>query len=192
MTENEALSALHFLLGYEKAVDKGEIEGNSFLNSQEKEALQFILEEIQQYRAMEEKLNGISVEQVVNGFINTVEDRTEEPYERGRILTNAEADMWNEYRAIGTIEEFNALKDAEEQGRLLPYKIGDKFYEPIEWKNCAEECKISSFTIKADGGLKIRLSGTYGVFEITTEEIGKTVFFTKEEAEQALAKRKGK
>lgn len=97
-----------------------------------------------------------------------------------------------QYRAIGTIEEFNALKDAEEQGRLLPYKIGDKFYEPIEWKNCAAECKISSFTIKKDGDLKIRLSGTYGVFEITTEEIGKTVFFTKEEAEKELAKMKSK
>lgn len=98
----------------------------------------------------------------------------------------------SELHSIGTIEEFNALKDAEEQGSLLPYKIGDKFYEPIEWKNCAEECKISSFTIKADGGLKIRLSGTYGVFEITTDKIGKTVFFTKEEAEKELAKRKSK
>lgn len=101
-------------------------------------------------------------------------------------------DKLKEYEKIGAIEEFNALKDAEEQGRLLPYKIGDKFYEPIEWKNCAEECKISSFTIKKDGDLKIRLSGTYGVFEITTDKIGKTVFFTKEEAEKELAKRQGK
>ena len=34
------------------------------------------LEEIQQYRAMEERLNGISVEQTVNGFINLVEKET--------------------------------------------------------------------------------------------------------------------
>ena len=70
-----------------------------------------LLEEIQQYRAMEEKLNGISVERVVNGFINVTEKGTDEGYERGRILTNAEADMWNEYRAIGTVEEFEALKE---------------------------------------------------------------------------------
>lgn len=69
------------------------------------------LEEIQQYRAMEERLNGISVEQTVNGFINLVEKETHEGYERGRILTNAEADMWNACRAIGTVEEFKALKE---------------------------------------------------------------------------------
>ena len=72
------------------------------------------LEEIQQYRALEEKLNGISVEQVVNGFISTVEKETQEGYERGRILTNSDVDMWNEYRAIGTVAEFKALKEKEQ------------------------------------------------------------------------------
>lgn len=72
------------------------------------------LEEIQQYRALEEKLNGISVEQVVNGFISTVEKQTHEDYKRGRILTNKEADEWNELQAIGTVEEFKVLKEKNE------------------------------------------------------------------------------
>ncbi len=69
------------------------------------------LEEVQEYRALESKLNGISVEQVVNGFINQVEKETHEGYEKGRILTNAEADDWNAYRAIGTVEELKSMKE---------------------------------------------------------------------------------
>lgn len=52
MLENEALNTLHILLAYEKAVDAGELNAQNQLYSQEKEALQFILEEIQQYRAI--------------------------------------------------------------------------------------------------------------------------------------------
>ncbi len=52
MTESETINTLSYLLGYENAVDKGELEGENHLNSQEKEALQFILEEIQAYRAI--------------------------------------------------------------------------------------------------------------------------------------------
>lgn len=52
MTENEALNTLHILLAHKKAIDAGEIISPNNLHSQEKEALQFILEEIQQYRAI--------------------------------------------------------------------------------------------------------------------------------------------
>ena len=48
MTENEALNTLHILLAHEKAIDAGEIISPNNLHS--KEALHFILEEIQQYR----------------------------------------------------------------------------------------------------------------------------------------------
>lgn len=52
MTENECVETLQYLLGYENAVDAGEIDEHNCLNSQEKEALKFILEEIQQYRTI--------------------------------------------------------------------------------------------------------------------------------------------
>lgn len=68
-------------------------------------------EEIKQYRAMEEKLNGISVKEVVDGFISAVEKETCEGYERGRILTNEDAEKWNAYRGIGTVEEVKELKE---------------------------------------------------------------------------------
>ena len=107
ITEQEAIKAIeHDLEWHHKE-----------LQPKYKKVLRFAikaLEEIQQYRALEEKLNGISVEQVVNGFISTVEKQTHEDYKRGRILTNKEADEWNELQAIGTIGEFKALKEKSE------------------------------------------------------------------------------
>lgn len=52
MSENEALNTLHILLAHEKAIDAGEIVSPNNLHSQEKEALQFILEE---FKALKEK-----------------------------------------------------------------------------------------------------------------------------------------
>ncbi len=50
------------------------------------------------------------------------------------------------------------------------------------------QCKVSSLTQKADGSFKIRLTNLIHkfVFEITPDKIGKTVFLTKEEAEEKL------
>lgn len=50
------------------------------------------------------------------------------------------------------------------------------------------QCKVSSLTQKSDGSFKIRLTNLIHkfVFEITPDEIGKTVFLTKEEAEEKL------
>lgn len=50
MTEIQAINTLSYLLGYENAVDKGELEGENHLNSQEKKALKFILDKVQHYR----------------------------------------------------------------------------------------------------------------------------------------------
>lgn len=52
MTEIQAINELDYLLGYENAIDKGYIEEENHLNSEEKEALKFILDEIRQYRAI--------------------------------------------------------------------------------------------------------------------------------------------
>lgn len=69
------------------------------------------LEEIQQYRALEEKLSGITVKKVVEHFIKTVENQTEEEYTKGRILTNKEAEEWEQLKAIGTVSELRELKE---------------------------------------------------------------------------------
>ena len=92
---------------------KGEAMGNSSVAD-----IGDILEKLAEYEDLEDKLNGVSVKQVVDGFINTVKNQTNEEYEHGRILTNAEADKWNEYKQL------------DEQGLLLrlPVKAGDIVY----------------------------------------------------------------
>ena len=69
-----------------------------------------------------------------------------------------------------------------------PMKLGQTCYKPVNYRNDVDECRVSSITQKADGTFKIRLTNLRGkrVFEITTDEIGKTVFLSKEEAEKAL------
>ena len=78
------------------------------------------------------------------------------------------------------------LEDAEEEGLLLrlPCEIGDTLW----WTNaygdlCSSEVN-SMFIEKGIDGIVIE---TF-ICNIVGKEIGKTVFFTKEEAEQALAR----
>jgi hypothetical protein len=74
---------------------------------------------------------------------------------------------------------------------VLPMKLGQICYEPLDYRNSIDECRVSSLTQKADGSFKIRLTNLRGkwVFEITEDEIGKTVFLSREEAENVLKER---
>lgn len=70
----------------------------------------------------------------------------------------------------------------------LPCNIGKTFFRPISWRNTIDECTVSSLTQKADKTWKIRLtSGVFRTtFEITINDIGKTIFFTRKEADKTL------
>lgn len=70
----------------------------------------------------------------------------------------------------------------------LPCSIDTVFFKPISRRNTIAKCTLSSLTQNADKSWKIRLtSGIFrSAFEITTNDIGKTVFLTREEAEKAL------
>lgn len=115
MTENEALNTLHILLAHEKAIDAGEIVSTNNLHSQEKEALQFILEEIQAYRA-----------------IGTVDEL--EAMKKGTLSAMELADIWciledlKKYSAIGTIEEFKAFKEKNNKDFELLLKCVKESY----------------------------------------------------------------
>lgn len=69
-----------------------------------------------------------------------------------------------------------------------PMKLGLTCFEPCEWRNEVDECRVSSITQKADGSLKIRITNLHyrSAYEITTDDIGKTVFLSREDAEKAL------
>lgn len=74
----------------------------------------------------------------------------------------------------------------------LPCKVGKKFFRTIPWRNIVDECVVSSLTEKADKTWKIRLTSIVfrTTFEITINDIGETVFLTREEAEKALEEKK--
>ena len=69
-----------------------------------------------------------------------------------------------------------------------PVKLNQILYTPCNYRNMIAECRVSSITQKANGTFKIRLTNSYyrAVFEVTEDDFGKTVFLTKEEAEQAM------
>ena len=78
----------------------------------------------------------------------------------------------------------------------LPMFLGQTLYKSYDWGKKKEvcECRVSSLTQKADGSWKIRLTNLSSrcVFEITLDQIGKTVFLDREQAEAKLKEIEGK
>ena len=133
-----------------------------------------LAKKLAEYEDLEDKLNGVSVKQVVYAFINTVKNQTNEEYEHGRILTNAEADKWNEYKQL------------EEQGLLLrlPCPIGTTVYNTTWWDDVQEKVKVDGKTFYRTVHKHKVSKSTFSLLDIY--DFGKTVFLTKEEAEQKL------
>lgn len=73
-----------------------------------------------------------------------------------------------------------------------PMNIGQQCfilgYDFGECKECVKECRVSCVTQKKNGSFAIRISETKysATHNFTPDDIGKTVFLTREEAEQAL------
>lgn len=95
---------------------------------------------------------------------------------------------------IYNIETLSICEDftARSEWVHLPHKVGDVFFRTIPWRNTIDKCTVSSLTQKADETWKIRLtSGIFRTtFEITTNDIGKTVFLTQQEVEKTLEEQK--
>lgn len=66
------------------------------------------LGEIQKYRELEQKLNGVDLAMLVNTFMEMAAEGEVQGYQRGRILTNEDSDKWDAYLSIGTPEECQA------------------------------------------------------------------------------------
>lgn len=87
----------------------------------------------------------------------------------------------------GGMERMEELAKANAEGRLvvLPCKVGDTVFSAFENEGvfCGKVYAISTcdgtnwFSVRYDGGLR---------YDHTWDEIGKTVFFAREDAEKAL------
>ena len=81
-------------------------------------------------------------------------------------------------------------EDMEEQGRLvkLPCKVGDMVYEPRSDRDFISEYEIKMITIASRIRFKwTAKTGIYGNLDgFYINDIGSTIFLTREEAEQKL------
>lgn len=150
------------------------------------------LEEIQQYRELENRLNKVYgdcdglLETVVAGLEKHEGAEFEKPI-KARLLTDDEVDRWEEYKRL------------EEQGQLLklPCTVGDRVFQISE--ESIEPCTVEVIYL----GNYLDDEGNYSNMaelnydredcpwvstEIYFTEIGKTVFLTREEAEKAWKK----
>ena len=99
--------------------------------------------------------------------------------------------MMSVLNSIGSYDRLRELAEADKDGRLvvLPCKVGDAVYEVTSRKT------ISEYRVKA---IRVELFCTFiewdivagfvdkSLFGVPVDEIGKTVFLTREEAEKAL------
>ena len=143
-------------------------------------------------------------------LVNIAEDATSR--EVFEILDNAGVDVidcldkLSGYESISTIDEFKALKDAEEQGLLLrlPCKVGDTIYGIYEkYTKCSEnEQEFDEYScqgcecLECDSHkeLYVQSQKAYSLDWIVSnlKRFGKTVFLTLEEAEQKLKEMENK
>ena len=112
MTEQEAIK----IINEEKSWESDDRKIDAFIMAID------ALEEIQKYRELERKLNGVDLTMPVNTFMEKAAEGEMQGYQRGRVLTNEDADKWYAYLAIGTPEECRAAvekqkaKKANKQG----------------------------------------------------------------------------
>lgn len=104
-------------------------------------------------------------------------------------------DMIGEQKASEALDRFRQLVKADKDGRLavLPCKPGDTVYEVTSRKT------ISEYRVKA---IRVELFCTFiewdivagfvdkSIFGVPVDEIGKTVFLTRKEADRALEAKK--
>lgn len=143
-----------------------------------------LAQKLKEYEDIEEKITKkfagcIDIKTILDSFCAFYDmQETKEELAQCTLLTNEDVLKYRQY------------KEAEEQGLLLrlPCKIGSMVYEIKKDLN-----QMKRETIEHNGHYYHRNIDVYFVTQVTFEiedfvELGKTVFLTKEEAEQALTR----
>ena len=129
-------------------------------------------------------------EEAVWSRLATYEDTGLEPAEISERIKDW-SDICTAVGECGGIDRLNELAEAYKDGRLvvLPCKVGDTVYEVTSRKT------ISEYRVKA---IRVELFCTFiewdivagfvdkSIFGVPVNELGKTVFLTRDEAEKAL------
>ena len=89
-----------------------------------------------------------------------------------------------QYRALGPIDRLRELKQADDEGRcvVLPATPDQIIYRWRKGDDCPSVSRLDGVQINADGEITYPIWNGY----LIPEDFGKTVFFTRGEAEAAL------
>ncbi len=159
MTENEAIEELKYdcnELG--KAIPCDTSWGKSFENAY---AMAInALEEVQKYRKIEKDLKeryhaNVDIPLLMHHFIETVFEG--EKHEGFCLLTNEDAKVWEEYKAIGTPEECRAAVEkqtAKKVKSISQIKDGDSYVGLIGRCPCCGDI-LEEDTVYCDCGQKL-------------------------------------
>lgn len=162
------------------------------------ELAQAMIDKLAHYEDLEEQLEKLyggkmPLDEVVEN-LNKIVQNGEEKLDYARILTNAEAEKWDKWKAL------------EEQGRLieLPCAVGDTVYlissqysecskhqerfDDYDCQGCEDECDShKEYFIYVNENI----SAEWIVRAMGLNRFGKTVFTTREEAEAKLKEMEG-
>lgn len=109
-------------------------------------------------------------------------------------LRNGVISYTHKYSCKDLAERLAYYEDLAEHG--LPKLHVDQFVYVIHHKNKVAECMVKIISQLSDMGFGYHLmfwvDNTISMFKILEEEIGKTVFLTREEAEAKLKELEGK
>lgn len=159
MTENEAIEELKYdcnELG--KAIPCDTSWGKSFENAY---AMAInALEEVQKYRKIEKDLKeryhaNVDIPLLMHHFIETVFEG--EKHEGFCLLTNEDAKVWEEYKAIGTPEEFRVAVEkqtAKKVKSISQIKDGDSYVGLIGRCPCCGDI-LEEDTVYCDCGQRL-------------------------------------
>ena len=100
--------------------------------------------------------------------------------------------MMSVLNSIGSYGRLRELAEADRDGRvlILPCKRGDELWAYGAFQHGMEVYKVAVSDVSTLNGRTVL--NTYGFGTIRPEDIGKTVFLSREEAEKALQEMEGK
>ena len=180
-----------------------------FLDEAGRNTMDEILDRLASYEDLE--LTPEQIREIDRLYTSKCEEVAElqEKIEELKLEYNLKSDILKrvERSNVDFIDEIMMFRGKITDGRLIeiPCKVGDTVYlisNPINvtsYENDEEDetlkifdCKISSITFyKTSNQIRLYWDGEFVAYYLSIEDIGRVVFLTREEAEQALQRMKG-
>lgn len=182
MTENEKIAQIKWLMEKHSVISK-----DKDFTEPLKDAIQ-ALKEIQQYRALEQKLQSVYgehdglLEIVINGLAKF--DNAPDKAIKAVLLTDEDVEKWEQYKAIGTVEEIQQKDEVIATQRDIidgVYKDYEKYlkigtieeFKALKEKSVAKKAKWHPNPCAEDN--RIPICPNCNTIMVRTEIFGRTI-----------------